>query len=265
MNKKQINSNEKSWVTIEDASKRTPYSQRQIRKLIEIGIERIGSKKDKDGHILINKQDLLKYIAAHPHERPILCPTWDEITNIPGEVFYPLFGYDCKYFITNKNRVINASNGMIMTVQPPREKDGYRQVGLMKNGKLKTVYLHRLIGKTQCSNVLDKDDFHHIDKRKPLKDTANNILPVWKWQHDELHKLIKAGKNEEYKKMIAEIKKENRQKLYKIPHLDFENDQHNNYFMLVTSEGYKTYKRGEEISIYDIVKEWAEPKGRVLY
>ena len=69
---------------------------------------------------------------------------------------------------------------------------------------------------------------------------------MWQWQHDELHKILKGRKSKEligndrdtYNKMIQAIKEENKQKLYKIPHLDFESDDKFNYFMYVTKEGF---------------------------
>lgn len=257
----QINLDENEWVTIEVARKNSIYSKRQIQKLAEKGIERIGTKELPDGTLLYNMKHILQYAASH-NTVPILDAVWDEITYIKDEVFYPIFKYDSKYFITNKKRVIDMAKGMVLTVSPPREKDGYRQVGLMRDGKVVNEYLHRLIGLTQCPNVLGKDIFHHIKPSKPAIDIPSNILPVWKWQHDELHRLLNQGKLEEYRKMVAQIKKENKQKLYKIPHLDFKSDTNFNYFMMVTAEGYKAYREGKYVPLNSIAGEFSEIKKR---
>lgn len=49
----QINLDENEWVTIEVARKNSIYSKRQIQKLAEKGIERIGTKELPDRDITI--------------------------------------------------------------------------------------------------------------------------------------------------------------------------------------------------------------------
>lgn len=156
------------------AAEKTNYTPRQILKLIETG--RIRSKKLNKTMAAVNLKDLIQYIAAHPPK--VLNTIWDEIDFCDGEAFYPLFGYDCKYFVSNKCRVINASNGQVLTPSTDK-RTGYNKVFLMKNGKIKAEYLHRLVGITQCQNVLGKDIFHHIKIHKPIIDSAGNLLPVW--------------------------------------------------------------------------------------
>lgn len=257
---RKLNLNLKDWVILQEAVNRSIYSKRQIEKLAEKGNERIGSIKI-DNTVLYNMMDILQYAANH-QKRPILSPVWDEIDYIEGECFYPLFGYDNKYFVTNKQRVINATTGQVMTPYPKIDIygriTGYRQVALQKNGKSKKETLHRLVGKTQCKNVLDKDIFHHIKIANPSIDKASNLLPVWRYQHDELHRLLNEGKEKEYKEMVKAIKKENAQKLYKIPHPDYKPDGKYKYYLFVTAEGNQAYKRGKEIPLNCIVKESAE-------
>lgn len=204
---------------------------------------------------------ILQYATSH-HATPILDPVWDEITYIPGEKFYPIPEYGCKYFITSKNRVIDVAKGQILTVSPPRKDDGYRQVSLWKDGKVVVEYLHRLIGLTQCSNVLGKNRFHHIKPSKPAIDKPSNILPVWPGQHDDLHGLLRQRKMREYQEMVEQIKIENKQKLYKIPHLDFANSENFEYYMWVTPEGYNAYKAGEDVPLNSIKGEHAEFIGK---
>ncbi len=263
-----LKSNE--WVTLQEASERSVYSKRQILKLAEKGNERIGTKREGN-NVLYNLKDIIQYSASH-QGKPILNTVWDELTFIlPGECFYPLQGYDCKYFISNKNRVYNATTGQLLTPKPQIHKDkntgkikktGYFIVGLRKNGRCKCVILHRLIGQTQCPNALNKDIYHHISLKKNkdglFNDNANNLLPVWKHQHDELHKLLNQNKIEEYKKMVAEIKKENKQKVYKIPHLDFDDNDNFRFFMYVNSRGYKEYKKSGDVPLDCIILERAE-------
>lgn len=247
------------YITISEASKRSRYSKRQIQKLAEKGIERIRTKKLDNGHRLYNIKDIIQYASAHP-EKIILNTVWDEINFIESECFFPLFDYDFKYFVTNKERVVNSTNGQVLTPRL-RKQSGYKQVSLMREGKIKAEYFHRLVAQTQCPNSLNKRIVHHIKISNPSIDKASNLLWVWKWQHDKLHLLLKEDKREEYKEMVNSIKKENKQKIYKIPHLDFESDESMNYYMYLTYDGYRAYKSGEKIPIDSIVRETAEPKG----
>lgn len=259
------NQNEKEWVILDEAEKCSIYSKRQIQKLAEKGNQRIRTKKTEDGkHVLYNKIDILQYAASHPRDT-ILNTVWDEIERIEGEVFYPLYGYDCKYFTTNKNRIINCSNGQVLT--PQLQKDikgkltGYKQVVLMKNGKKKCESLHRLIGLTQCPNAFGYDIFHHIKISFPSNDSASNLLPVANREvHAELHKLIDEGKTKEYNNLVKLMKKENRQNLYKIQHPDYEPDDKFIYYMYLTSDGYKAYRNNQDIPNDSIKMESAECK-----
>lgn len=266
--------NQNEFVTLKEAAKCSIYSKRQIQKLAEKGIQRIRTKKTDDSkHILFNKIDILQYAASHPRDT-ILNTVWDEINPIEGEieVFYPLYGYDCKYFVTNKLRVIDCSNGQVLTPQPQKDTKGnltgYMQVTLWQNGKEKYEGLHRLIGYTQCKNVLCKNIFHHIDGDKS-NNKASNILPVWLSQHNELHKILPRGtklneltegNRSKYNEMVKLIKAENKQKLYKIPHLDFKPTDKYNYYMYVTKEGFNHYKTRNNVPLTYIIMECAELK-----
>lgn len=206
----EIKSDE-SFVTITEAAKCSIYSKKQIQKLAEKGNQRIRTI-EADGHILYSKTDILKYASSHPRNT-ILDTVWDEIDYIPGECFYPLFGYDNKYFVSNKQRVINCSNGRLLTPIFKKNIKGedtdYRQVSLRKDGKTKGELLHRLVGITQCPNALNKSIFHHINVCHPANDDPKNLLAVWLWQHTELHRLMRANKTAEYYKMVKAIEEEN--------------------------------------------------------
>lgn len=264
--------NQKEWVLLDEAAKCSIYSKRQIGKLAEKGIQRIKSKKAEDGkHLLYNKLDIIKYAAAHPKDT-ILNTVWDEIDYIPGEKFEMIPGYDCKYFLSDKNRIINCSNGQVLSPQPHKDmhgkETGYSYVTLRQNGKNKDEKMHRLIGKLRCPNILRKDIYHHIDGDKS-NNKASNILPVWFEQHNELHEIMPRGTKlkdltqqdkKKYLEMVRLIKAENKQKLHKIPHLDYNPDENYDYFMLVTTEGYKYYKVHNDVPLNCIVMESAESK-----
>ena len=259
--------NAKEWLTIEEATKCSIYSKKQIQKLAEKGIQRIRTKETEGRRILYNKIDILQYASSHPRET-ILNTVWDEIDYIHGEYFYPLFGYDCKYFISNKQRVVDFSNGRILTPQWHKDKNkketGYKKVSLMKNGASKAEFIHRLVGKTQCPNVLKKDIFHHIKIKYPSDDNPSNLLPVWHYQHTELHRLLNKGKTQEYNELVKQIKEENRQKVYIIPHPDFKEDENVCYYMYLSKDAYKSFIKSGNIPYSGILKETAELKQNSL-
>ena len=210
---------------------------------------------------------ILQYAVNH-QRKPILSPVWDELTFLPGEHLFPLVGYDLKYFISNKERVFDLTNGQILTPQLHRDKDGrltgYLFVTLTKDGKPKAEKIHRLMGKTQCPNIFNYDIFHHINntKRNGLyNNSASNILPVINEDiHiNKLHKLMNKDKKA-YKEVIAKMKKENKQKVYRIPDLDFESDEHFNYWMLINESGYKEYKKCGNVPFDCILQQIAEVK-----
>lgn len=260
MEKQNLNTTNE-WITSDEAAEITGYSSRQIYKLDEIG--RIRTIKNPNGkRKLYNKKDLLQYKAAHP-KKTMKNTVWDEIDFIPGEYFYPLFGYDCKYFISNKQRVINCSNGQILTPQPQKDiekkETGYMMVELLKDGNPKGVFLHKLVVMTQVDNVLKKIEIHHIDCNRS-NNKKENLLPVWHRQHTELHRLLNEGKTKEYNELVKQIKKENKQKVYIIPHPDFEEDENFCYYMYLSKDAYKSFSKSGNIPHGGILKETAELK-----
>jgi len=72
--------------------------------------------------------------------------------------------------------------------------------------------------------------------------------------------LMKTDK-EAYKKEIARIRKENKQKLHKIPHLDYNSNENYYFWMWVDTEGYRAYINNEQIPLGSIKMEEAETRG----
>lgn len=169
--------------------------------------------------------------------------------------YYPLPGYDYLYATNDNGEIVNLSNGKKMTTTP-NSKYGYIQIWLSKQGKTITKQLSHLIVSTQGDNNYDKCYIHHIDRKKE-NNRISNLLPVWDYQHKQLHILINNGKIKEYEKMIEEIKKENAEKVYKIPDVDFgTNDKNNMYWMYVTAKGYQHYISGEDVPFAEIKAEY---------
>lgn len=66
----------------------------------------------------------MRYEASHPRDI-IFDPVWDEIsTSEDVEPLYALYGFDCKYVVSNKCRVLNMSNGRELTPVPKKDANG---------------------------------------------------------------------------------------------------------------------------------------------
>lgn len=112
--------------------------------------KRIRSYKLPNGKPYVNIIDLKRYILAHPPINKDI--VWDNISPLEGEKFFPITGYDFRYFGTDKGRIINATTGEEL-INTPRESDGYIQLTIMKDGTEKSEYLHTLMLKERYCNA----------------------------------------------------------------------------------------------------------------
>jgi len=84
------------------------------------------------------------------------------------ETFIRIEGYD-NYEVSNYGDVMITHNGKILKQR--KRKDGYKDTGLRKNGKVHTLNIHRLVAKAFLNNPKKKQFVDHIDNCK----TNNNI------------------------------------------------------------------------------------------
>lgn len=243
--------------------------------------KRIRRDKLPNGKPAVHIIDLKRYLLSHP---PITKDVvWDNISPLEGEKFFPITGYDFRYFATDKGRIINVTTGEEL-INNPRESDGYIQLTIMKDGTETYEYLHRLILAACCPLKLDKKygstaelledsryEVHHIHigRSGKLKNTPDDLLLTDNHviyyedgqeytQHKKLHKLWDEGRKKEYWEMVREIKKRNTRELFKIPHPDFESDKKFSYYLWVDSKGKKAYDSGKDIPLTSIFRESAE-------
>ena len=180
----------------------------------------------KCGRLRIDISSVKKMFDNMPEERYI--PEEKQaLYQIPDD-------YDYTYFTTSDGKVINFSTKRVLS-QIVCE-DGYVRVWLMQDGEKKGELIHRLIYETQGDNILHKDIIHHINGNK-ADNRIQNLIAVTSAQHGELHRLLKAGKTDEYRALIRKIRKENKQKFYEVPFED-------GLVLLVTKEQFDLYKQG---------------------
>lgn len=91
------------------------------------------------------------------------------------EIFKDIEGYD-DYQVSNLGRVKSLWYGKERILKPRKNKTGYLQVGLHKNGKIKYDYIHRLVGKTFLDNPDNLPQINHKDE-----DKSNNNVDNLEW------------------------------------------------------------------------------------
>ena len=94
-------------------------------------------------------------------------------SNDDEELFKPVDGYD-NYSISNFGNVKNSKTNRILKLQ--NHKDGYKLICLYKNGKSKTLKVHRLVGIAFLENPDNRPMIDHIDENK-----ANNNIKNLRW------------------------------------------------------------------------------------
>ena len=96
-----------------------------------------------------------------------------------NEIWKDIDEFECLYQISNLGNVKSLNynrTGKERNLKPLIDKDGYLQVNLYKNGKLKTFRIHRLVANAFLENPDDKSDVNHKDENK-----INNCLTNLEW------------------------------------------------------------------------------------
>ena len=92
--------------------------------------------------------------------------------------FQSVIGYEGLYWINNSGDVLtfNWKNTGKRAILKPATDQGYKKVGLQKDGKLKTHRVHRLVAAVYIPNPDNKPMINHIDGNK-----ANNNVSNLEW------------------------------------------------------------------------------------
>jgi hypothetical protein len=116
-------------------------------------------------------------------------------TNLPGEVWLPIEGYDDMYEVSNLARIRSTRMHRCKILKTPINKHlGYRQCSLGDEGKFKSAYLHRLVAEAFVLNPMNWDEINHIDG-----DKANSLPSNLEWcthkqnMHHAIHVLERHG------------------------------------------------------------------------
>lgn len=82
-------------------------------------------------------------------------------------------GYNGDYLISDNGEVISVKNKYHKTLKKRINSRGYYYVNLCKNGKYKSVSIHRIVGKHFIDNPNNYNVLNHIDGNKLNNDYSN--------------------------------------------------------------------------------------------
>ena len=119
----------------------------------------------------------------------------EELNN---EQWKDILGYDGAYQVSDLGRVRSKKYGKTMIRRASKDKDGYLFIGLWKDGKQKTVKVHRLVAQAFIQN--DDESKTQINHRDECK--QNNRLwnleyctPQYNMTYNDLHHRRKPPKS----------------------------------------------------------------------
>ena len=95
------------------------------------------------------------------------------------ELFRDVAGYEGLYQVSNLGNVksLNYLNtGQVRILKQRKHTDGYLQINLWKEGKMKTHYVHRLVAQAFIENPDNLPEVNHIDENK-----QNNRVDNLEW------------------------------------------------------------------------------------
>jgi hypothetical protein len=98
---------------------------------------------------------------------------YDIIKEKEVKIMTPIKGYE-NYSVDIDGRIYNTKTGRAL--KPSQSANGYYRVSLRKNGKTKTVYVHRIVAETFIKNPNGYIEVNHIDENK-----ANNAVDNLQW------------------------------------------------------------------------------------
>ena len=114
-------------------------------------------------------------------------PRWLSLENFEGEVWKDIDGYEDSYQVSNLGRVKTKKdkilykipceyykNKKIIILREYKNKNGYIQIRLRKNGRFYNHSVHRIVAATFIPNPRNLPDINHRDENKS-NNCANNL------------------------------------------------------------------------------------------
>ena len=124
--------------------------------------------------------------------------------NMKGEIWKDIEGYEGLYQVSNMGRVkslkrtVRCDRGYRIVperiLKGRKNRVGYLQVQLCKDGKVKKCYVHRLVATVFCENPEGYTEVNHIDENKQNNNSQNLEWCSHSYNNRYNDKAKKAGK-----------------------------------------------------------------------
>lgn len=98
------------------------------------------------------------------------------------EQWKPVEGFDGLYEISSLGRVKSLKYGKERILKPAKNRGGYLQVVLCRNGKEKRLYVHRLVAEAFIPNPKGLHEVNHLNEDKTLN-VVSNIEWTSRWNN----------------------------------------------------------------------------------
>ena len=92
------------------------------------------------------------------------------------EIWKDVIGYEGLYKVSNCGKVKSLhyeGTDRIQELKPSDNGRGYMHIQLSKNGKVSTVYIHRLVAEAFIENPLNLPEVNHIDENTSHNEVSN--------------------------------------------------------------------------------------------
>ena len=100
-----------------------------------------------------------------------------DIYEYNNTLYFPIYSFGYKtYYISMAGEIIKIIGGKEKPIKPFIHKDGFCQVSLSENGKVKKYSVHKLVADTFINNPKNYKYILHIDG-----DLKNNDLSNLRW------------------------------------------------------------------------------------
>lgn len=136
---------------------------------------------------------------------------------LPKQIWKDVKGYEGLYQVSNTGRVRSLNymkTSKVQVLKPQRQTQGYLFVRLRKEGKIRTIYIHRLVAEAFIPNPNNYPEVNHIDENK-----QNNIVSNLEWctrEYNQNYGTINKRRSEKHKgKILSEEHKANISKALK--------------------------------------------------
>ena len=112
-----------------------------------------------------------------------------QVENLDGEIWKWIQNYEGIYQLSTYTRVRSFQINKVSIIKPALNPNGYLTICLCKNGKSRTLKLHRLMAETFLPNPAGKLEVHHLNGDK-LNCFANNLCYVTRQEHQEMSRAL---------------------------------------------------------------------------